>query len=63
MKAKCAPIVYEAWQNKYGATYLMYLGVLPVIMTWDTEIIKNVLGCTCTNHTQANVNMLKFLLK
>ena len=66
MKAECAPKAYEAWEKKYGLTFLIYLGISPVIITQDTKVIKDVLVknfSKFSDRTQANVNMLKFLLK
>ena len=43
LKGECAPKVYEEWHKKYGQTFLMYLGIMPVMITQDTRIIKDVL--------------------
>ena len=66
MKAECAPKAYEAWEKKYGLTFLIYLGISPVIITQDTKVIKDALVknfSKFSDRTRANVNMLKFLLK
>ena len=66
LKGEYAPKVYEEWHKKYGQTYLMYFSIMPVVITQDTRVIKDVLVKhfdIFSDRTQSSCNILQFLLK
>ena len=40
---KHAPTCYDEWYQKYGPNCLVYMGIVPVIVTQDPELIRDVL--------------------
>ena len=63
---KNAPKQYDEWYQKYGPNYLLFMGIAPMIVTQDPEMIKDVLVRKFDNfvdRTPDDANLLKSILK
>ena len=63
---KDAPKQYNEWYQKYGPNYLLFMGVTPMIVTQDPEMIKDVLVRRFDNFVDRSpddANLLKCILK
>ena len=61
-----APKKYDEWYQKYGPNYLLFMGITPMIVTQDPEMIKDVLVRKFDNfvdRTPDDANLLKCILK
>ena len=62
---KHAPKCYDEWYQKYGPNCLVYMGIMPLIVTQDPEVIKDILVRKFDNfvdRTPDNANLLKHIL-
>ena len=61
-----APKQYDEWYQKYGPNYLLFMGVAPMIVTQDPEMIKDVLVRNFDNfvdRSSDDANLLRCILK
>ena len=61
-----APKLYDEWYQKYGPNFLLFMGIAPMIVTQDPEMIKDVLVRKFDNfvdRTPDDANLLKSILK
>ena len=61
-----APKQYDEWYKKYGPNYLLFMGIAPMIVTHDPEMIKDILVRKFDNFVDRSpddANLLKCILK
>ena len=64
--ARNAPKQYDEWYQKYGPNYLLFMGIAPMIVTQDPEMIKDILVRKFDNFVDRSpddANILKCILK